>query len=153
MDDPNQLTGFPDFCRWFAACQGGFVILASIIVFAKYSRVAIASRSKRSLPWHVALISFSYIICTVFIGLELIGRVGNPWTYRIPLAGVAFVLGDAALCFLLTHLFAKRNYADKLRERLVSAESSEDRASRHITESSETITERACRQTKENVIP
>jgi hypothetical protein len=143
-----------DFFRWFILCQAGFVFLASALVFVRYGWM-LKRTSKQSLPWHVALISLSYMAATGFIGREIYERFGTQTTWRTPAAAFVFICGDLALCFLLTHIYSHRTYADKIRrqytDEMVQKEHPESRALRHITESSETPRERGDRHIKENL--
>ncbi len=103
--------------RGFIFTQGAFVFIITIAIVIRYAmKLALTKQEDRALPWHIMLISLSYLTAVIFICIELRMRWGLPMTYRVPLAAFIFILGDAALIFMLSHLFVQRKMVDEIHD-------------------------------------
>lgn len=106
-----------NFWRGIIFCQAGLVFAMTIAVIIRYSlALALTQNKDRVLPYHVLAISTSYLLSTIFIVLEIHARWNEPLTYRTPLAGAIFILGDAALIFMLMHMAVQRQYIGHIRD-------------------------------------
>ncbi len=106
-----------NFIRGFIFTQAAFVFLMTIAIVIRYAmKLALTKQEDRALPWHIMLISLSYLAAVVFICIELRMRWGLPMTYRVPLAAFIFILGDAALIFMLSHLFMQRKMLGEIHD-------------------------------------
>ena len=112
---------FFDLCRWFILGQAVFVAVATALIWVRYIMLALRNPSQPKL-WHIITISASYLGAITYIGLSTIERFGQPFSWRLGVAGFVFIAGDAGLCFMLAHLYAQRTYKHELRERLIREE-------------------------------
>ncbi len=72
-----------NFFRGIVFTQAAFVFLMTLAIIVRYAMKLVLTKSKdRALPWHIMLISASYLWATVFICLELSARWGDELTYR-----------------------------------------------------------------------
>ncbi len=109
-----------DFWRGLVFAQAALVFMMTLAILVKYSLAwALKPKEDRTMPWHIALISTSYLLATVFVCIEIRTRWGESLTYRTPLAGAIFILGDAALIFMLVHLSIQRQYMGQIREHII----------------------------------
>ncbi len=103
--------------RGFIFTQGAFVFIITIAIVIRYAmKLALTKQEDRARPWHILLIGTSYLWATVLISLVLRERWGDPLTYVAYNAFGIFLLGDAALLFMLSHLFVQRKMVDEIHD-------------------------------------
>ncbi len=103
--------------RGFIFTQGAFVFLITIAIVIRYAmKLALTKQQDRARPWHIILIGSSYLWATVLICLVVRERWNEPLTYVGYNAFGIFLLGDAALLFMLFHLFVQRKMMDEIHE-------------------------------------
>jgi hypothetical protein len=85
-----------DILRWDIIVEG-FVLIG----FA----CAVIQQAKkfRSPPAHVYLIAMSYSVLIGALILEIYGRLGNPWSWRIPAGQFAMKFGLMAMLVMYRH--------------------------------------------------
>jgi len=115
-----------DFWRAFIFAQAFIVGSLTVTIVIRYSiMLALKPIAERALPTHIVLISSSYLVAIIYICLSLRERLGLPLTYRAPLAGLVFILGDGGLVFMLIHIIMQRRFIDEVRDHVAEKQSKE----------------------------
>lgn len=110
-----------NFWRGVIFTQAALVFLMTLVIVIRYGMAfALASRKDRALPLHVLSIAISYLLATIYIVMEIRTRWDMPTTYRTPMAAVIFILGDAALVFMLMHITVQRKFLGQVREHVAN---------------------------------
>lgn len=122
-----------DFFRWFCIIQALIVCCASFMICLRYG-FKLGQNPKNVLFWHVVLVSISYVGAIGYIMITKIERLGQPFSWRLPLAAFVFMSGDAGLCFMLAHIYSYRVYAKNTRDRLIQEEMAVTEANTRATE-------------------
>lgn len=108
--------------------QAGFVFLITTAIIVRYAmRLVLTPKDDRAMVWHVLLISLSYLWATVLICMIIREKWGTELSYVAKNAAGIFILGDAALMFMLSHLFVQRNMTDVIQEHALAIIADEKR--------------------------
>ena len=99
-----------DFIRLVAMFQGAFVFGLAFYIFMHHASYHHYTGNKL-LRRHIVTIALSYVLLTLFVGLELVDRFGDPLTYRTPLGIIAFGLGDYALATMVKYVYRREQAA------------------------------------------
>jgi hypothetical protein len=97
----------PDIMRALVIGQGVATVAIIIIILLKYAKILMKRSYKRirnPVPWHILTIAISYLLATGYICCSIIFRIGQPFTWRIPLAFLIFIFGDIAFTLMISHL-------------------------------------------------
>lgn len=106
-----------NFFRGFVFAQAAFVFLITLAIVIRYAtKLALTKQEDRARPWHILLIGGSYLWATILICMVVRERWGGPMTYVGYNAAGIFLLGDAALLFMLSHLLVQRKMMGEIYE-------------------------------------
>lgn len=118
-----------NFARGFIFTQAAFVFLITIAIVIRYAmRMVLTKKEDSARPWHIVLIGGSYLWAIIFICIELRDRWGLPLTWRAFNAAGIFILGDAALLFMLSHLLVQRRLMGDITDHVAREAVEEKRA-------------------------
>lgn len=107
----------PNFIRGIVLTQAAFVFLMTIAIIIYYAmQMAITPKGDRAKPWHILLIGISYLWATILICVVIRERWGTQLSYVAQNAAGIFILGDAALLLMLSHLFVQRKMTTVIKE-------------------------------------
>ena len=94
-----------DWLRMIVFAQSSIVFWLTALILYRYSRVRFTYVDKsRKIPLYILALAISHVLGTFFISYAVVERLGQPITWRLPLAFVIFVLGDVALWITDSHV-------------------------------------------------
>lgn len=103
--------------RGLAVAEAFFAIGMAALVVREYLPVALKLRTAAALPLHVAMISTSYILLTLYAILthvELFQKHA-PFNWRLVVGPIAYSLGIAALTLILRDLSDRKRLGHRRR--------------------------------------
>ena len=96
-----------DLLRTVVIGHGISIFIFTVIIVLRYAKILMRSpsfyRDKR-IPWHILTVAGSYFLLTTFTCVILIQKLGDPLTWRVPLAMVSFILGNIGLYLMASYL-------------------------------------------------
>lgn len=93
------------------------IVFAAFFVLVVYARrTTWEERHKRLLPWHVSVVALSYLLYALYVGVDLLSRLGQPGTWRLVMAVPAVILGVLAMIFILRHTFRMSQTQRRLKQ-------------------------------------
>lgn len=96
-----------DLLRTAVIGHGISIFIFTVVIVIRYAKILMRSPSfyrDRRIPWHILSISASYFLLTIFTCIVLVQKLGEPITWRVPLAMVSFVLGNIGLYLIASYL-------------------------------------------------
>jgi hypothetical protein len=110
MENPDDFVA--NIIRTIICAQAAFAMGLAFYIFAHHAIYRHYTQGGL-LRRHIVTISLSYVLLTIFVGLEIINRFGADVSYRIPLGLVGFTLGDYALMTMVLFVYRRERAAAK----------------------------------------
>ena len=105
-----------DLIRMTIIGQGIATTLLVGLILYRYGQLIVKSTFRvreRSVPWHFITLSMSYILATIYICSNLLDRLGQPFSWRIPVGWAVFMMGDIGLILFASIIKDELKYIRK----------------------------------------
>lgn len=98
-------SGWIDFLRTLVIGHGISIFILTVVVFVRYAKLLMKKPGKdRRVPWHILSIAISYFLGTILACGTMAEKLGDPFSWRLPVAAMSFMLGNVGLFLIASYI-------------------------------------------------